>query len=465
MNEKHSRLLKDTVIFAVGSLGSKLILFFLVPLYTNYMTQAEYGVADLVYTASELVVPFVSLVIFDAMLRFGLSREHRPEDVLLVSLQVLAVGSLVTIALTPLLGLYPRLGPWKWYLSATVILFMLSHTEMNYLKVTDRNKTYALISILQTLVLALTNLALLVGFRLGIRGYLIASLAGSATAVVLATFCGHIPSALRRAKPNRELRRQMLLFSIPLILNNVSWWVIQSSDKFMVDFLVGAAALGLYTAATKIPSLINVIIGIFSQAWNISAVREIEGNNELDFYGDVLRTYSVVAIGAALLVCAISKPFMLIYTGREFHSAWQYVPLLLASAAFSAIADYYASLYRALKRSVRNSTSAMMAALVNIAVNFALIPRLGVWGAVIGTVVAYAGLTLFRIVDVYRFLPFDPRWGLFLANSLLMLVQAVLVSLDWHAAAVSLVCLVLFVCVNRSVLRDILTGLKRFLRR
>ena len=66
----------------VGSVGSKLILFLLVPLYTNYMTTEEYGSADLVFTVAQLLVPFVSAVIFDAVVRFGLMKTQRHQDVL-----------------------------------------------------------------------------------------------------------------------------------------------------------------------------------------------------------------------------------------------------------------------------------------------------------------------------------------------------------------------------------------------
>ena len=82
MNNKYKLLLKDTFIFAIGSLGSKVILFFLVPLYTNYLTTAEYGTADLVSTFSTLLVPIVSLSIERAVIRFGMKQGLEKEKVL-----------------------------------------------------------------------------------------------------------------------------------------------------------------------------------------------------------------------------------------------------------------------------------------------------------------------------------------------------------------------------------------------
>ena len=77
MGNKYKNLVKDTIIFAIGNIGSKLILFFLVPLYTAYMTQEQYGTSDLIFTIAQLILPFVSIVIYDALIRFGLSKDER----------------------------------------------------------------------------------------------------------------------------------------------------------------------------------------------------------------------------------------------------------------------------------------------------------------------------------------------------------------------------------------------------
>ena len=450
--EKYKRLIADTLIFALGNLGSKIILFFMVPLYTNTLSKAEYGISDLVFTAGQLLVPFVSLVIFDAVGRFGLARDADKRGVLKSGLTVVLLGSLVSVAVTPAFRLYAPLAEWRWYLCAYVILSMLGSVEMNYLKIIDRNKAYAAISILHTLVLALANVMLLAVRHWGIRGYVTAAVLGSATTAVLACIAGRVPAALREGKTDRRLLRDMVRYSAPLILNNISWWVIQSSDKFMIETMTGAAALGLYTAATKIPSLINVIISIFSQAWGISSVREYEHTNDKSFYSEVFVSYSVIGFGAAVCINTIVKPFMSIYVAREFREAWRFVPLLLASASFSAVASYFGSLYGALKKSTNNMFSTLSAAIINIIVNYVFILRMGAWGAIIGTVTAYVFLAMFRMIDVLRFIRFDPQWKQYLMNVTIVLVQAVLVSLDYHIWAVAAVSLALFAAVNRRTI-------------
>ena len=271
--------------------------------------------------------------------------------------------------------------------------------------------------------------------------------------------------AMINGKLDRNLLSEMIRFSAPLILNNVSWWVIQSSDKIMIEAMVGAAALGLYTAATKIPSLINVIISIFSQAWGISSVREFESTNDKGFYTEVFTTYSVIGFGAAVCINTIVKPFMAIYVSQDFFESWRFVPLLLVSASFSAVASYFGSLYGALKKSFNNMRTTFTAAIINIIVNYLCILWLGAWGAIIGTVMAYFVLAIYRMVDVLRYIKFDPQWKEFILNIVIVLMQAIFISLDFHIWIVSIIAVMMFVFVNRKTLIRIAQTSLRLIRR
>lgn len=448
MASRYKSLLKDTLIFALGNMGTKLILFLMVPLYTNYMSDAEYGIADLVFTIAQLIAPFLSMVIFDAVIRFGLSDHERKEDVLLVGVIVWGISIVLGLFLTPAIGLYKSMGDWKWYLYIYVIFNIADSIGYCYLKAKGKNKAYALLSILQTALMAGLNVYFLVYRSMGIRGYLLAYIISEAFADICLFITGNIAVDLKKAHFDRNLFKRMILFSSPLILNNVSWWVIQSSDKVMVEAMVSAAALGIYTAAAKIPALINVMASIFQQAWGISVVKEYESSNDRDYYATVLRYLFLFISGACIFFVAIMKVFMNLYVGEDFIEAWHYVPLLLVSAVCSGIAGYFGSMYSALKKSVNNMLSTATAAAVNIMVNFLLIPSMGIWGAVIGTLVAYITIAFVRLFDVKRFVQIDIRWQTFLPTMLILIVQAVCVSLDYHIYFVSAVAAVVYLAIN-----------------
>lgn len=459
VGDKYLRLIRDTGIFALGSLGSKLILFLMVPLYTNCMTAAEYGTADLVFTVAQLVMPFVSVVIFDGVIRFGLAREEDPADVLRAGLTVCAVGSVVTLLTAPLIGLYDGVAGWEWYLSAYVVLTMCGSCLMNYLKACNRNKLYALLSVLQTLVLALCNVGFLLYAGMGIRGYLLSTCIATLIPVVCPLLFGGAARDLVGSRFDKRLMQRMLAYSAPLILNNVSYWVIQSLDKVMLGAMVGAAALGIYTVATKIPSLINVVTSIFSQAWGISSVKEMESSNDGRYYSNVLKALYTFVFGVAILLIALVRPFMAVYVGEGFGDSWQYVPLLLVAAAFGAVASYYGSLYGAFLKSVNNMFTTLLAAIVNMVFNFLLIPIAGIWGAVVGTVVAYAALMVVRMADVGRFVPIDAGLPRFIASAMLMVAYAATVSVGLGSPLVSITVVAFYTLFNgKPLLRLVKRG-------
>ena len=449
---KYKTLIKDTLIFALCSIGSKVILFFLVPFYTHFLTPEEYGISDLVFTVSQLAVPFFSLVIFDAVIRFALYKKDRPQDALFVGILVWLFGSVLAVILTPIFGLYSAVSEWKWYITIFISANMLISIETNYLKAIDKNLAFSIISILQTLSLALLNILLIAHFHLGIRGYLTSYVGSNILTAVVASSYVKVFSELRKARFDKTLAKEMVLYSTPLILNNLSWWVIQSSDKLMLERMINASALGIYTVASRIPSLITVFISIFQQAWGISAVKEMDSTNDSGFYTNVFTYYSFVAFIGGLGLCTIIKPFMDIYVQSEaYGEVWRYVPLLLASAVFSAFAAYCGSMYGALKKSINNMLSTLTAALINIIVNYLGILMFGIWGAMIGTITAYFLLAAIRIIDIKRFVDIGIKWKKMIINSTLLISQAVIVSLcsPWLGILLSFIILTIFFVCNR----------------
>lgn len=447
-SKKYGTLIKDTLIFALGSIGSKFMLFILVPLYTNCLTPDEYGTAELIFTIAQLIIPLLSLTVFDAVLRFGLSKDYKANDVLACAFLVWGVASIISVAITPLFGFYDKVAKWKWYLCGYTIVQMLFSIEQNYLKTVGKNKLYAFCSLLQALVLALLNIVLLLFVKMRVEGYLLANIFASLLVAVFTFFIGGALKDLKTAKLNKTLLKKMLVYSSPLILNNISWWGIQSANKILVEIILGASVLGVYTVATKIPALINVIITIFSQSWGISTIREVESTDDTSFYSSVFSVYTFLAIGACIAIVTIIKPFMTIYVGAEFVSAWVYVPILLVSAVFSAISGFCGSLYGALKKSVNNMISTLISAIVCVGVTLLLINSIGLWSAIIGTLLSYLTIAIIRLFDTRRFIKFKIDWLRFLLSIAIMSVQTILVTIEWHGYLVSAVAIVLFLAVN-----------------
>lgn len=455
MNWKYKSLLKDSVIFAIGNMGSKLILFLLVPLYTNFLTTEEYGISELIFSLAQLIVPFLTLSINEAILRFGLINNRYQKDVILNGAIVFLISSFVALLITPCFQYYSAISKWRWYLSLYVISFSATLIFTHYLKAKEQNKLFAIVCIIQTAALAILNVILIVVLRIGIKGYLISNIVAHFIAAGISFYAGDITSDLKKAHFDKSLFKDMIVYSSPLVLSGISWWIIHSSDKIMIEKMIDPSSLGIYTVATKIPSLLNVVITIFSQAWGISSIKEIESTKETGFFNNIFSAYSLLLFLASILLIAIIKPFMKIYVGADFSNAWVYVPFLLVSAVFFAITAYFAALFAALKKSLTNMISTLIAATTNIVINYFGIKMFGLWGAVMGTVSAYVVMVCIGVFVVRKSINLKINYISLILNTCLLLASAFFGSFSDNSMIYSVGIIIIFIAFNYSRIRSL----------
>ena len=86
-------------------------------------------------------------------------------------------------------------------------------------------------------------------------------------------------------KEDKQIEREMIAYSVPLILNSVSWWINNASDRYILTYFSGVAVNGIYSVAYKIPTILSTIQSIFYNAWSISAITEFDRNDTDGFLG------------------------------------------------------------------------------------------------------------------------------------------------------------------------------------
>ena len=454
-NQKYKSLFNDTIIFAIGNFGSKIISFFLVPIYTNVLSTLQYGTADLVMTCATLLVPVFSLVIQDSVLRFGLSDEYENGNVLKCASVVFIIGTVTSLLTLPLLNYYRSISEWKYYLITITITTMASNILFAYAKTIGKNLLFALCSIVQTLVLAITNILLLVVFKLGVRGFLVANIAAQFVSVLLLLIFTGAVSDLLRSKTEKKLLRSMVAFSTPLIANNLSWWVLNSSDRVMVEYYIDASSLGLYGAASKIPALLSIITAIFSQAWSISAIREYDHERDNKFYSNIFSVFATAMFFGGVFIISVVKPFMSLYVGKSFYPSWNMVPLLLFGSVYYAFSAFFGSIYGALKKNFRVALTTAFAAIINIGINLILLRSIGVVAAAISTAISYFLIGIYRMIDSQIFFRFKIDYLKFSVNTCILLFQTIMVSLDKYIYVVSLFAFLVLVVINWTELKKV----------
>lgn len=402
MNEKYRYLGKNTLIFAISSFGTKFLSFFLVPLYTNILTTEEYGIADLITTTATLMIFIFTVNISDSVLRFAINKEKKKSEILAYGIKVLVTGSLILMGV--LIIVY-RVNLIRWPRMYYIFIFLyffftaLYQILSNYLRAIDSVTDVAIAGIISALIIVVCNIMFLLVIKTGIYGYLVSLTAGPAIASLYALIKIKISvQDLIRNVCNDETKKEMYVYGIPLIFNNIALWINAFLDKYFVTAICGTDQNGIYSIAYKIPTILTTCYTVFSQAWNLSAIKEFDKDDKEGFFSETYSIYNaLIAIICSGLIL-INIPLARILYAKNFFEASNYSSVLLVSVMFNALTIYLGSIFSAVKRTKVIAVTTIISAAVNTLLNMILIPLLGVLGAAIATAIAYGLMWAFRLM-------------------------------------------------------------------
>lgn len=452
MQSRGKYLLKNVISFTFGKLGSKLITFFLVPLYTYALSTEEYGTVDLITTVCTVLMPILILNIGEAIMRFCLDKGADHRKIMSTGLVILLVGTVIGLLLIPISRLIPQFGSYGLMTYGYVISAAYMQVFLCYLRGQEKLNAYAVGNIIHTAVVAGLNILFLVGFQWGVQGYFLANILANAVTAVYAAVIGRLDRAIRAFSLDKGLSLAMIRFSVVLIPNAFMWWIINSSDRIMVTAMVGTAANGIYAVAYKVPSLLSSLSGIFNQAWSYSAIREEESEDKTEYhnqmYHHMVQILTILTAGLLMII----KPFLSIYVTPEFYEAWMYTPYLLIGFVFLSLATFLSTSYTVHKDSLAFLLSSLLGAAVNIVLNFLLIPLMDVSGAALATCISYISVFLFRVFNTRRYVKIRVFRAKHLIGYALLVVMGGL--LFWESV-VSQVLLVVLFAVSVFLSKDV----------
>jgi O-antigen/teichoic acid export membrane protein len=419
------------------------------PIYTSALTVEEFGLADLLNNSLFLIIPILTLSITDAVFRFLLDRDSRPATLLSEGLKILAYSYIV--ALFALICIYYFSSKLYW-----VLFFVLYITESlknlfaQFTRGLGKVKTFAINGILGSFFLLLSTYILLKRLHWGINGYLLSFIIGNIISILYLLWRVNIISYIKLSSRNKEQLKKMLIYSLPLIPNSLSWWMTNISSRYIIAGYCGLGIAGLFSSASKIPALINVVASIFQQSWQYASVKEYQESTESIFYSRVFHYYSffIIVFGSVTL-------FILPYISRlvllgEFYEAWIYTPLLLFSAMLGCFSIFFGVVYIIVKNNKKGLYTTLMGASTNLLLCLILIPFIGVAGALISNIISYLIIVGARIWDTKKYISIRIEWLRLTVSGALVLIQAIVMSISFDfRTIVSAVIMLLLVALYR----------------
>lgn len=172
MNQ-YKRLAANTMIFAIGSFGSKILTLFLTKLYTANINPADISTKELLEQTANFLIPIVTFSITDAILRYGLTRNYDKGKIFTSSYLVLGLGVCVMLALSPLMRLLPYTSGYLWLLMLYVFMSSLRSIHSQFVRARGMVTLFAFDGILATITLFIFNVIFIALLNMGITGFLL----------------------------------------------------------------------------------------------------------------------------------------------------------------------------------------------------------------------------------------------------------------------------------------------------
>lgn len=399
------RLIKHSTTYAIGNIARRLIGFVMLPVYTRYLTPADYGVVGLLTFAIAIMEPFFGARLGIAMPKyyFDYAETSRRDAVISTALILTGSASIATASVLFLLrgkGSVVLFGSNEYALvvglsGIQILTQALEYYGMTFIRIQQRSTMFIGVS-LSKLALQLTlNILFVVWMRLGVLGVVISGVASSSLYALGLSLYIISKVGLHFDRP---LAKAMLAFSWPLWLVGLSSLYIYSGSAYFLRIFGSLSNVGLYELATRFSAVLDFVIWApFNQYWETERFKQYRNGANRTIYSSVFRYVSVLLVLAALGINLSAEPIIRVMASSDFYNAYMAVPILTTGAVLTSLTMFMNFSFLIRERTRRITFISYMTAGVITILNITLIPWLGM----VGAAAALAGALLFQFVVSY----------------------------------------------------------------
>lgn len=385
------QFIKSSAIFFIGSVLSKAISIFMLPLYTSRIPTADMGYYDISITYITIVTSMLFFDIWVTILRFMYDGENDDEKAVYVSSGciIFAISSVVYIIVGISFALVTSLD------SVALIfvygLFMNINNIFTFLaRGYQHHVDFAISGIINTLTNVCSNLLLILTFNWGYQSLYVSGILGASFQMIYLSCRTEIIHAIFRGHHEKSVVKTMLLYTLPLCINSVAYWLITSYNRIVINRIYGDSANGIYAIGSKFAVIISLVTMCFTFAWQEVAFSEAKKlDNPGRFYSNACNLYCtllLISIPFALLFVKVVFPFIVF---NAYQNAYYTIPLFLLSAIFSAISTFIGNIFYAIKNTKIILISMLISALFNVIISYPLVKSFGLNGANLATTLSF----------------------------------------------------------------------------
>lgn len=398
---REGKLAKSTAIYFIGSFGSKILSFLLIPIYANYLTEEAYGSYDLINTIIQIAYPAITLMLDNALYVYliGTDDSQRKKDIIAFAVRTLIFNGIIAIILCVVVNSFYHFKYIEWIIS-WLFTYSIYTMWIQLCRGMHQQKLYSFTGVVVTAITLVGNIIGLLVLKQDYRFLMISNCVAYIVSLIIVESKIHVIKDLRNGHPTKELKRELLKYAVPLLPNQLSWWILNVSDRLMLVFFLGTGANGLYAMASKIPAILNVVHSIFASAWSDDILSASSMKETEQYAGRIYNMYIKVMIGIAIVLISGNRLLFRFVVGGNFIEAYRYTYFLYIGFIFGSIGSLLGAFYGYYKKSLNVSLSTILAALVNFLINLLFMKRYGIQVASISTCIGSIVIWIVRLIGL-----------------------------------------------------------------
>ena len=424
------RLATTGAAYTAASILSKVIAVALLPLYTRYLTPADYGAAEVLFAAVVAASIVIRFGVIEAVLRFYYKAGEDQRRVVATSFAALFwFGTAAALVALPFAepiseALLDRPAPDLARIAIGGLWVATLHEYLLTLfRLEERARAFFLVTIANVLAAIALTVVLVVGEDEGARGLLLGSYLSGAAFVLGLIVVHRRRLSLRLERP---LLRRMLRFGLPTMPAELSLYALNFVDRIIIVRMVGLAEAGLYSLAVKFSQAVNVLARGFQLAWPPLAYSIRDDDEARRAYAAVVTWFLAVTAFVVAGMWLFSRWIARALAAPEFFESYEAVGLISTAVTLYALYMVLLVILGRTGRTEFNFPATGAALAVNVVLNLVLVPSLGIVGAGLALVVSYLVVVALMYGFTQRLFPVPYEWG---RLARVVLVTAVLVAL------------------------------------
>jgi O-antigen/teichoic acid export membrane protein len=396
-----TRLAQHSAIYGLGGLVSRFVALLLLPLYTRYLTPADYGAVETLVALAAILATVLRLGIASAFFRFYFDSVDTSHRLRVVRTSFWFTMTMATLGLVVGLILAEPISNWLFDTGDHTTLvrasFVLLWAQMNYEQITslfrveERAVAFTIATLVNLAVTVAATVLFVVVFDWGATGVVAGNFTGTLIVYAALLVYRHEQLGLTLDRP---LLRQMNRFGIPLVPSMLALWLLNFGDRFFILKLADQSEVGVYSIGARIASAMVLLLAAFRAGWLAFAYSIEDDDRARRAYSFVLTYLLFVASWAALALALLSPWLVRWLTTPAFFDASEVVPLLVFGAVALGGFNVVSIVLGRRKRTQFNWVATGSGAAVSVVLNLVLIPPYGIVGAGIANLSAFTVMFL-----------------------------------------------------------------------